>query len=52
MNRGEPGVTGAAAPSPVTEELKEDSGAASLQLQPVVRGNLVSTGSVTETNVR
>ena len=52
MNRGEIGVTGAAAPSPVMEELQKDSGAASLQHQAVVRGNLLTPGSVTTTNVR
>ena len=52
MYRGEPGVTGAPAPSPVMEELKKEAGAASLHLQTVARGNPTSPGSVTSRNVR
>ena len=52
MYRGEPGVTGAPAPSPAMEELKKEAGAASLQLQTVARGNPTSPGSVTSRNVR
>ena len=52
MYRGEPGVTGAPAPSPVMEELKKEAGAASLQLQTVARGNPTSPGSVIFRNVR
>ena len=45
-------MTGATAPSPVVEELKREVGAASLQLQPIARGNLLMPGSATTTNVR
>ena len=52
MYRGEPGVTGVAAPRPVMEELKKKAGAASLHFKKIVRGKLISPGSVTTRNVR
>ena len=51
MEHGKPGVTGRAAPSPVVEELNQDTDSAS-QFQPIARENHMSTGSVTTTNVR
>ena len=48
---GEAGVTGAAARSPVVEELKKDLEAVSHQVQPVAVGNPTSPGSVTTANV-
>ena len=52
MSRGETGVTGAAAPSPVVEELKRKAGAASLQFQTVARGNPMNPGFATSRNVK